>query len=94
MLKPIGIIKKAKRWWLKRNCFSIELQAQHLTLAGIVGTADPRDANFKKILKLTPRTSPLFRGIRKMAAYHEDPKIHAWTDKSTFIYQYKIYEGF
>jgi L-fuconolactonase len=72
----------------------LDFQAQHLTLAGIVGTADPRDANFKKVLKLHQAASPLFRGIRKMAAYHEDPKIHAWTDEPHLYTNKKFMKGF
>lgn len=55
----------------------LPFEQEGLKLGAIIGTADPRDSNFKKILKLHQEASPHFRGIRKMAAHHEDPKIHA-----------------
>ena len=59
---------------------SLPFQTQQLKLAGIVATADPRESNFKKILKMHKQASPHFRGIRKMAAHHEDKAIHAWNN--------------
>lgn len=65
-----------------------------LSLAAIVATADPRDSNFKKILKLHRDASPQFRGIRKMAAYHEDQGIYAWADQPHQYRDKKFLKGF
>lgn len=73
---------------------SLPFQAEKLKLGGIVATADPRDSNFKKILKLHSKASPRFRGIRKMAAFHEDPAIHAWTDEPHLYRNKKFLKGF
>ncbi|QIO05505.1 amidohydrolase family protein [Acinetobacter shaoyimingii] len=63
-------------------------------LGGIVATADPRDRNFKKILKLHHQASPHFKGIRRMAAYHEDKGIHRWTDQAELYRDKKFLKGF
>ncbi|NLN57507.1 MAG: amidohydrolase, partial [Gammaproteobacteria bacterium] len=55
----------------------LDFKNNGLALGAIVAAADPRDPNFKKILKLHHRASPHFRGIRKMAAVHEDRGIFA-----------------
>jgi L-fuconolactonase len=65
-----------------------------LKLGAIVGTADPRDSSFKKILKLHQKASPKFRGIRKMAAVHEDRQIHAWADEPHLYSNKKFMKGF
>lgn len=65
-----------------------------LNLAAIIGTADPRNGNFKKILKLHQSASPKFRGIRKMASFHEDHQIHAWTDEPHLYTNKKFMKGF
>ena len=63
-------------------------------LGGIVATADPRDSNFKKILQLHQKASPRFKGIRKMAAVHEDTDIHAWADEPHLYLNKKFLKGF
>lgn len=63
-------------------------------LGAIVASADPRDSNFKKILKMHHKASPHFRGIRKMGAFHEDSAIHAWTDEAHLYTQKKFLKGF
>jgi L-fuconolactonase len=65
-----------------------------LNLGGIVATADPRDSNFKKILKLHHKASPRFKGIRKMAAFHEDSGIHPWADEPHLYTNKKFLKGF
>lgn len=60
---------------------SLPFNAETVKLGGIVATADPRDSNFKKILQLHKKASPRFKGIRKMAAVHEDKGIRAWADE-------------
>src|SRR5690606_4071416 len=63
-------------------------------LGGIVATADPRDSNFKKILQLHQKASPRFKGIRKMAAVHEDTDIHAWADEPHLYLNKKLSYSF
>ena len=65
-----------------------------MKLGGIVATADPRDSNFKKILQLHKKASPRFKGIRKMAAVHEDKDIHAWADEPHLYLNKKFLKGF
>ena len=73
---------------------SLPFKAHGLSLGGIVAAADPRDSNFKKILKMHQKVSPHFRGIRKMAAFHEDSAIHAWTDEAHLYTHKKFLKGF
>lgn len=63
-------------------------------LGGIVTAADPRMSNFKKILKMHHKASPHFRGIRKMAAWHEDSAIHNWAEDAHLYTQKKFLKGF
>ena len=49
---------------------------------------------FKKILKLHHKASPHFRGIRKMAAVHEDGRIFAWADEPHLYRNKKFLKGF
>lgn len=72
----------------------LPFEQQGLKLGGIIGTADPRSSSFKKILKLHKKASPKFRGIRKMAAVHEDRKIHAWADEPHLYTNKKFMKGF
>lgn len=73
---------------------SLAFGVDTVKLGGIVATADPRDRNFKKILKLHHKASPHFRGIRKMASFHEDKQIHAWTDEPQLYRNKKFLKGF
>lgn len=73
---------------------SLDFNAQKIKLGAIVGTADPCDSSFKKILKMHKQASPHFRGIRKMAAVHEDPKVHAWTNEPHLYTNKKFMKGF
>ncbi|AMW78370.1 amidohydrolase [Acinetobacter sp. TGL-Y2] len=73
---------------------SLPFDTHGLSLGGIVAAADPRDSNFKKILKMHHKASPHFRGIRKMAAFHEDLAIHAWTDEAHLYTHKKFLKGF
>jgi predicted TIM-barrel fold metal-dependent hydrolase len=47
-------------------------------LGAIVGKADPLNPQFERVLRSHIEASPLFRGIRCMAAHHADSGIHAW----------------
>ena len=73
---------------------SLPFSVDTVQLGGIVATADPRDRNFKKILKLHQQASPHLRGIRKMASVHEDKKVHAWTDDPHLYRNKKFLKGF
>lgn len=73
---------------------SLPFQHQDLKLGALVASADPRDSNFKKILKLHQKASPHFRGIRKMAAVHEDSGIFAWADEPHLYLNKKFLKGF
>ena len=73
---------------------SLSFNQETVKLGGIVATADPRDSNFKKILQLHRKASPRFKGIRKMAAVHEDKNIHAWADEPHLYRNKKFLKGF
>ncbi len=73
---------------------SLPFNDQTVKLGGIVATADPRDRNFKKILQLHLKESNKIRGIRRMASYHEDKGIHAWTDEPHLYTNKKFLKGF
>lgn len=47
-------------------------------LGAIVGNADPTRGDFDKVLSAHRAASPLFRGIRRMAAHHPDRGVHAY----------------
>lgn len=86
--KGTGVVEETQ--FIQQLPFSQE----NIKLAGIVATADPRESNFKKILKMHKKASPHFRGIRKMAAHHEDPGIHAWNDDPHLYTDRKFLKGF
>ena len=73
---------------------SLPFNAKTVKLGGIVATADPRDSNFKKILQPHKKASPRFKGIRKMAAVHEDKEIRAWADEPHLYRNKKFLKGF
>ena len=73
---------------------SLPFNQETVKLGGIVATADPRDSNFKKILQLHGKASPRFKGIRKIAAMHEDKNIHAWADEPHLYLNKKFLKGF
>lgn len=73
---------------------SLPFAVHGLKLGGIVASADPSDSNFKKILKMHLKSSPLVRGIRKKAAVHEDPGVYSW-HKDAHLYRQKAFlKGF
>ena len=67
---------------------------QNIMLGAIVATADPRKRDFKKILQLHHEASPHFRGIRKMASFHEDKGIYRWCDQAGLYRDKKFLQGF
>lgn len=73
---------------------SLPFNEDTMKLGGIVATADPCDSNFKKILKLHQKASKRLRGIRRMAAFHEDKGVHNWTDTPHLYTQKKFLKGF
>lgn len=73
---------------------SLPFSTSRLNLGALVATADPRDSNFKKILKMHHKASTLFRGFRKMAAVHEDKAIHVWADEPHLYTNKKFLKGF
>ncbi|MDA3441264.1 amidohydrolase family protein [Acinetobacter bereziniae] len=73
---------------------SLPFNEDTVKLGGIVATADPCDSNFKKILKLHQKASKRLRGIRRMAAFHEDKGVHNWTDTPHLYTQKKFLKGF
>ena len=72
----------------------LPFQQHDLKLGALIATADPRDSNFKKILKMHKQASPHFRGIRKMASFHEDKGIYAWADEPHLYRNKKFLKGF
>ncbi len=73
---------------------SLPFNEDTVKLGGIVATAAPCDSNFKKILKLHQKASKRLRGIRRMAAFHEDKGVHNWTDTPHLYTQKKFLKGF
>lgn len=73
---------------------SLPFSPQQLKLGGIVASADPSDSQFKKILKLHLKASPLVKGIRKKAAFHEDPGVYAWHPEAHLYRQKAFLKGF
>ena len=73
---------------------SLPFGTNTVQLGGIVATADPTDSNFKKILALHQKASSRLRGIRRMAAHHEDKGIHAWANEPHLYTNKKFLKGF
>lgn len=86
--KGFGVVEETD--WIQQ----LDFKAQGLKLGAIVATADPRDRKFKDILKAHQQASPIFRGIRKMAAWHQDSGVYRWCDQP-HLYQNKSFlKGF
>lgn len=68
-LAPVGETR-----WLAGLPFA----AAGVPLAAIVAKGDPSSKHFDRLLAAHREASPLVRGIRMMAARHEDPGIHPW----------------
>ncbi|ENX17819.1 hypothetical protein F895_00542 [Acinetobacter sp. CIP 64.2] len=86
--KGFGVVEETQ--WIQQ----LDFKAQGLKLGAIVATADPRDRKFKDILNAHQEASPLFRGIRKMAAWHEDTGIYRWCDRPHLYQHKKFLKGF
>ncbi|ENX55314.1 MULTISPECIES: amidohydrolase family protein [Acinetobacter] len=86
--KGFGVVEETD--WIQQ----LDFKAQGLKLGAIVATADPRDRKFKDILQAHQQASPIFRGIRKMAAWHQDSGVYRWCDQP-HLYQNKSFlKGF
>mgnify|MGYP001028649485 CR=1 FL=1 len=83
-----GVVEETN--WIKQ----LDFDRHGLKLGAIIAAADPRDRKFKDILKAHQQASPLFRGIRKMAAWHEDSGIYRWCDQPHLYRDKKFLKGF
>lgn len=84
----LGVVEETN--WIKQ----LDFNRHGLKLGAIVAAADPRERKFKDILKAHQQASPLFRGIRKMAAWHEDSGIYRWCDRPHLYRDKKFLKGF
>lgn len=83
-----GVVEETK--WIQQLPFG----EQNIQLAGIVAAADPRDPNFKNILLAHQASSPVFKGIRKMAAWHADHGVYKWVKKPHLYTNLQFLKGF
>lgn len=65
-----------------------------ITLAGIVAYGDPSSDHFDRLLTAHREASPLFCGIRKMAARHDDQGVHAWDPRPNLYRDARFLRGF
>jgi len=72
----LGVVEETR--WISQLPF----EQQNLKLGAIVGKADPLNPQFADILRAHMAASPLFRGIRCMAAHHPDSGVHAWNTEA------------
>ncbi|GAA5018115.1 hypothetical protein GCM10023206_31400 [Acinetobacter puyangensis] len=86
--KGTGVVGETR--WIN----SLPFAQYDIQLGAIVAAADPRDQQFKKILDLHQQVSPVFRGIRKMASYHQDKGIYRWCDQANLYRDKKFLTGF
>lgn len=86
--KGYGVVNETR--WIQ----GLDFQTQDIKLGAIIATADPRQKNFKHILDLHQQASPLFRGIRKMASYHQDKGIYRWCEQDKLYRNKKFLVGF
>lgn len=63
-------------------------------LAGIVAHADPRGSGFARTLDAHAEASDHVKGIRCMAAWHEDPKVMRWADAEGILRSREFLDGF
>ena len=68
--------------------------AEGLKLGAIVAYADPRLPHFSQLLKQHQECSNKLRGIRYMAATHDDLGIHNWSKEQHVYTQKKFLTGF
>jgi predicted TIM-barrel fold metal-dependent hydrolase len=63
-------------------------------LRGIIGEADPRDANIGTVLDAHAAVTPLFRGIRFMAAWHPDKHVRGFFEEPGLYRSPSFLKGF
>ena len=63
-------------------------------LGAIIGAADPTSPHFDRVLDAHADATPLFRGIRCLAAHHQDKDVRSWTTQSRLLMQPRFLEGF
>lgn len=83
-----GVVNETR--WIKQ----LDFAAQGIRLGGIVGTADVRASYFPKIIHKHQATSPVFRGIRRMAAFHPDAGVHRWRKQPHLYSDKRFLRGF
>ncbi len=81
----LGVVEETA--WVAQLPFG---QGNSPKLGAIVGKADPLSPHFEDILRAHIAASPLFRGIRCMAAHHTDPGVHGYS-AYTDIYRNPIF---
>jgi predicted TIM-barrel fold metal-dependent hydrolase len=70
----LGTIEETR--WVAQLPFGL---SHNPNLGAIVGKADLFNPSFENVLRAHIEASPLFKGIRCMAARHPDSGVHAWT---------------
>lgn len=63
-------------------------------LAAIVGHADPRTADFARVLDQHAEASPRFRGIRFLTSWHEDAGVKRWNPEQGVLASKQFINGF
>ncbi|NMN95630.1 amidohydrolase family protein [Antrihabitans stalactiti] len=63
-------------------------------LGAIIGAADPSSPRFGSVLDAHADASPLFRGIRCLAAHHQDKGVRSWTTRNRLLMQPRFLDGF
>jgi L-fuconolactonase len=63
-------------------------------LGAIMGAADPSSLHFGPVLDAHLGASPLFRGIRCLAAHHQDKGVRSWTRENRLLVQPRFLDGF
>ncbi|MUL64588.1 hypothetical protein BOO86_08955 [Mycobacterium sp. CBMA 234] len=77
--------------WLETLPFG---QASAPRLAAIVGRADPRTADFERVLDAHAEASSRFRGIRFLTSWHEDPGVKRWNPDRGVLASSEFLKGF
>jgi predicted TIM-barrel fold metal-dependent hydrolase len=74
--RGLGTVEETR--WVAQLPFGQHGSVHTPRLGAIVGKADPFNPLFENVLRAHIAASPLFRGIRCMAAHHADSGVHAW----------------
>ncbi|WP_233529003.1 amidohydrolase family protein [Antrihabitans stalagmiti] len=73
---------------------SLPFEPDGLRLGAIVAAADPTSPNFAQVLDAHLDASPLVRGIRSIAAHHQDKAVRSWTSVYRLLVQPRFLDGF